>query len=244
MKQLLLFASFVVISNLAIGQCVPVADFGDEPFGVLPDTVDNLLPGEVNVLYVQQIDVKVPADGGFAGFPFIAVDSASISSITGLPPGLTIECAENAFNECTYLGGTVGCAVISGIPESGGTFELNIQLLVHTDGLGAVPFGFDGYRIEIDGPVGIEETFAIQSVSVQPNPANDLVSIVANTIESGNGTLTIFDLVGKQVHQESMQLAIGSNQINYRTSSLPEGVYICRFDAFGESQTRRLVVVH
>lgn len=227
-----------------MGQCEPIADFGDEPFGIEPDTIVNLLPGEVGVLYVQQIDVKVPSDGAFAELPFITVDSASIASVTGLPPGLTLECAGNAFTECTYLGGTVGCAVISGIPESGGTFDLNILLLVHTDGFGSIPFDFEGYTIFIDGPVGIEETLAIQSLTVQPNPANDLVRFNANTIKSGKGTLRIFDLVGKQVVQQSLQLSYGSNQINYNTSDLPEGVYICRFDAFGESQTRRLVVVH
>ena len=244
MKQILLFASLLFISNLTMGQCVPVADFGDDPFGIEPDTIVNLLSGEVDVLYIQQIDVKVPSDGAFADLPFIAVDSASIGSITGLPPGLTLECAGNAFTECTYLGGTIGCAVISGIPESGGTFDLVIQLLVHTNGLGSIPFPFEGYTIVIEGPVGIEETFAIQSMSIQPNPANDMVRFNANTIKSGNGTLRIFDLVGKEVHQQSLKLSSGSNQINYATSALPEGVYICRFEAFGESQTRRLVVVH
>ncbi len=244
MKQVLLIATCFFISSMAIGQCVPMADFGDAPFGIEPDTIVNLLPGEVDVLYVQQIDVKVPVDGAFADLPFIAVDSASIASINGMPPGLSIECAGNAFEACTYLGGTIGCAVISGIPESGGTFDLEIQLLVHTDGFGSIPFLFEGYTIVIDGPVGIEETFAIQSLSIQPNPANDLVRFNANTIKSGIGVLQIFDLVGKEVHQQSLQLAIGGNQINYNSSLLPEGVYICRFDAFGETQTRRLVIVH
>lgn len=244
MRQILLLASCFFITQLAMAQCEPIFDFGDEPFGIEPDTIAGLMDGEVDVLYVQQIDVKVPADGSFLDLPFILVDSASISQIIGMPPGLSIECNGDAWGDCTYLGGSTGCAVISGIPESGGTFDLTIMLEVHTNGLGSVPFAFEGYSINIEGPVGVEETLAIQSLKIGPNPASNNVRLMASTLKSGEGTLRVMDLVGKEIYQQTVRLAAGSNQVDFSASSFPEGVYIVRFDAFGESQSRRMVVVH
>lgn len=129
MKKLLLLTISLATAALSYSQCTPNTDFGDLPFGVAPDTLVNFVSGSVNNVYSQQIDVKVPTDGGFAGFP-VAVDSATVSSIDGLPPGLALECNGNAVTACTYLAGSEGCALISGIPTQGGTYELTINLMI------------------------------------------------------------------------------------------------------------------
>lgn len=243
MKTTLLLASFIFATTLTMAQCDPMFDFGDEPFGVMPDTIMGFSDGEVDVLYTQQIDVKIPTDGTFAGAPFLTVDSVTIVSINGMPPGLSYECAENTSTECTYEGGSTGCAVISGIPWSGGVYDLNIILAVYTN-LSVIPYEFDGYSITIDGPVGVEENFIVENIQLQPNPANNRVTLIANTTKSGDGVFRVFDLVGKQVYQESVQISTGTNSVTYDTNELSEGIYICKFDAFGESHTTRLVVVH
>jgi hypothetical protein len=247
MKTTLLLVSFLFATTLSMAQCEPMFDFGEEPFGVMPDTIMGFVDGEVGVLYTQQIDVKIPTDGAFADAPFLTVDSVSIITILGLPGGLTLDCAENTSTACTYLGGSTGCAVISGVPFSGGEYELGIVLNVYANLSGfptEIPYQFDGYSITIDGPVGVEDNMIVESIQLQPNPANNVVNLVANTTKSGNGTFMIFDLVGKQVHQESVQVSSGTNTISYNTNELPEGIYICKFEAFGESHASRLVVVH
>jgi len=245
MKQLLLLTIFLATAAYSQGQCTPETDFGDEPFGVAPDTIVNFVSGEVDNLYFQQIDVKVPTDGGFAGLSFLVVDSAQVVDISGLPNGLTFECAGNAATPCTYIGGTTGCAVISGIPVEAGTFELTIILQVYSTSLN-LPYSFEGYEIFIDGQVGLEanDNLSFKMDNVRPNPANNLATIFVDSKKSGYGEFRVFDLVGKEVYTSRTRLLQGKNKIEYATEQLPEGVYIYRLDAFGESMTSRLVVVH
>lgn len=245
MKKLLLLTIFLASAAYSQGQCTPETDFGDEPFGVAPDTIVNFVEGEINNLYFQQIDVKVPENGGFAGFPTIPVDSARVLEIAGLPNGLTYECAGNAATPCTYIGGTIGCAIISGIPEEAGTFELTVTLQIYTPVLNT-PLPFDGYRIVVDGPLGLEsnDNLSFKMDNVRPNPANTLATIFVDSKKSGFAEFRVFDLVGKEVHTAKTRLVQGKNKIEYATAQLPEGVYIYRLDAFGESMTSRLVVVH
>lgn len=247
MKKLLLSGLGLLFSVWTFGQCEPIADFGDAAFGVAPDTVVNFLDGAVNTIYSQQIDMKIPVDGSFAGpiFAGLTVDSAQVNSISGLPEGLTLECTGNATVECTYLAGTVGCAVISGIPSSGGTYDLVINLTVYTS-VGPFPLPFTGYHIFIDGPSGINDAPALklQLSDAKPNPARDKATIQIKAKNSGTGLFRVFDLVGKVVYSKPLVLTQGTNKLEYITSDLPEGVYIYRIDAFGETMTSRLVVIH
>lgn len=243
MKKLLLLTISLATAALSYSQCTPNTDFGDLPFGVAPDTLVNFVSGSVNNVYSQQIDVKVPTDGGFAGFP-VAVDSATVSSIDGLPPGLVLECNGNAVTACTYLAGSEGCALISGIPTQGGTYELTINLMIYSI-LGAIPYAFNGYEIVIDGVTSIEENYlSFKMEDIRPNPANTSTTLFLESKSSGNAEFRVFDLVGKEVYSREVLLTQGRNKITYNTASLPEGVYIYRLDAFGESMTSRLVIVH
>src|SRR5690554_4371907 len=246
MKKLLLLTLAIATAAFSYGQCTSATDFGTLPFGVAPDTVVNFASGEINSLYSQQIDVKVPTDGTFAGMPFIAVDSAQVLSIEGLPEGITLECAGTASTPCTFLGGTEGCGVLSGIPTEGGTFNLSIVLMVYTS-IGPLPYSFDGYSIVIEGDiVGIDAfgNLGFEMANAIPNPAHLSATIAVESKLSGMGEFRVFDLVGKEVFFKNIYLNQGSNKISYNTSQLPEGVYIYRLDAFGETMTSRLVVVH
>ena len=244
MKKLLLFTFSIAIATISYGQCTPNTDFGDEPFGVAPDTIVNFVSGQVNSLYSQQIDLKVPFDGAFVGVP-IMIDSVQVLSIEGLPAGLTLDCTGNAFTPCTYLPGTEGCAVISGIPTLAGNYDLTIILQIYSS-FGAIPFPFEGYKIFIDGAVGLDpyDNLGFKMGNAIPNPAHMSATIAVDSKQNGIGEFRVFDLVGKEVFLKNVRLNQGSNKIIYNTSQLPEGVYIYRLDAFGETMTSRLVIVH
>lgn len=245
MKKLLLLTISLATAALSYSQCTPETDFGDQPFGVAPDTIVNFMAGSVDNIYSQQIDVKVPVDGSFANAPFVVVDSAQVLSISGLPEGLTLQCNGNAVTNCMYLAGSEGCGVISGIPTEAGTFELTIDLMVYTN-LSPIPYSFPGYRIVVDGPTGIDENdfLSFKMEDIRPNPANSSTTLFLESKSSGKAEFRVFDLVGKEVYSREVLLTQGRNKITYNTTSLPEGVYIYRLDAFGESMTSRLVVVH
>lgn len=247
MKKLLLLTVAIATAAFSYGQCTPDTDFGTQPFGVAPDTLVNFMSGEINSLYSQQIDVKVPLNAGFAGAPFIMVDSAQVLSIEGLPEGVALECNGNAITPCTYLSGTEGCAIISGIPTQGGTFDLTIMLMVYSS-IGATPYPFGGYKIFIEGgsSVGLDpfDNLGFKMGTAIPNPAHLSATIMVESKQNGMGEFRVFDLVGKEVSLKNVRLNQGSNKITYNTSQLPEGVYIYRLDAFGETMTSRLVIVH
>lgn len=222
-----------------------MTDFGSDPYGVFPDTVQNLADGTVNALYTQQVDVKVPADGSFAGFPFIIVDSAEVISIEGLPPGISYQCNENASSECMYLPDAVGCFILSGIPTSEGDYDLIINLRVYT---AIIPYDlpFSGYHITIDGSVGIYDApnLSFKLSAPQPNPADANTAIFISTKKTGEGLFRLYDLVGREVLTRTIRLSQGKNKLEFDTARLPEGVYIYRVDAFQSVVTSRLLIVH
>lgn len=226
-----------------------MTDFGEEPFGVSPDTIVNFAPAEINVLYVQQIDVKVPENGAFLGElgASLTVDSASVASISNLPPGLTYECADFGLQPCTFPGGSLGCAVLSGIPTQGGTYDIEVTLTVHGSSfLGplSLPFVVEGYTIEVSDPLSANSAgkFSFDLGPNVPNPADNKTTLSIIAPNTSKGELTVFDLVGKPVIKKSIRLNSGRNDIAIDTSLLPTGLYVYRVDAFGETLSSRFVV--
>lgn len=251
MKHTLLTFFIFGFSLIAQAQCEPMADFGNELFGVSPDTIANFAPAEINVLYVQQIDVKVPTDGSFVSpeAAFASIDSISIVGIVGMPSGLDYECAALLTTPCTIPGGETGCGLISGVPTESGTFDLQVQLIVWANLLGnpiPIDFVLEGYRIEVSNPLsskGVEALkFAIKANV--PNPARDVTSLSVDAPNSTLAVLTVYDLVGKPVEVKNIWLNAGSNRIPLKTGQLPTGLYVYRIDAFGESLSSRFAVAH
>lgn len=245
MKQLLLFIPFLILAHGVSAQCEPMFDFGDEEFGVAPDTVQNLDTADIDNFYSQQVDVRIPANAGFANLPFIAIDSASLAQITGLPDGLSFECNNPLPTPCTFPGDTDGCGTIAGVPTEGGTFDLLITALVYTSFTAEpIPFNFEGYRLVVNDPLSTDDVVEIEDMTLYPNPARDFVNVSLNAQRSGKGHLRLFDMVGKEISSSNVNIPQGEFTFEVNTADLPEGVYIYRLDAFGESTTRRLVVLH
>ncbi len=245
MKQLLLVIPFLVFAHFAIAQCEPMFDFGDEEFGVAPDTIQNLDEADINSFYTQQVDVRIPSNAGFAELPFIAIDSVTLAQIIGLPEGLSFECNNPLTTPCTFPGDTDGCGVIAGLPTQGGTYELTIVALVYNSFTpDPLPFDFDGYRIVVNDPLSVDDPVDINEMNLYPNPANNAVNISLNARRSGKGHLRLFDMVGKEISASNLNIPQGEYSVEIATANLPEGVYIYRLDAFGETTTRRLVVLH
>ncbi|MBM3324504.1 MAG: T9SS type A sorting domain-containing protein [Calditrichaeota bacterium] len=62
--------------------------------------------------------------------------------------------------------------------------------------------------------------------------------------QAGKVTVTIFNLLGQRVETlfDGRQLA-GSYTIAWDAANLPSGVYLCRMDASGFMQTRKMVLL-
>jgi len=241
---LLLFGCLAVI--VANGQCEPTTDFSGQEFGVNPDTVENFMAGQVGELYSQQIDVLAPENAGFVNpfLAFLTIDSIMLSSISGMPPEFDYECANTLTSPCTYAGGETGCAVVSGIPLTADTFELQVGFTVFA-GEQIMPVFVEGYRIIIgDKTVHTTEsaTFAFELKPSVPNPAVDYTVLNVMAPRDDHARLTVFDLAGRTVIEDRKLLHPGENKWHLGTVHLENGIYVFRVDAFGKSGSGRFAV--
>lgn len=73
--------------------------------------------------------------------------------------------------------------------------------------------------------------------NVYPNPANEVVSIIANE----DGQLQIMDVSGRTVLTESL---IANTRLNVSTTDLPSGIYQVNLISDRSSRTEKLIVSH
>jgi hypothetical protein len=81
-------------------------------------------------------------------------------------------------------------------------------------------------------PVGIKDVDVIkQSISCYPNPVNDNLFFEYNLETNSKGEISIFDLTGKKVKQESITSSENNTQIN--VSDLNAGIYLWTIEVDG-----------
>lgn len=183
MKKLLLSIAVLTFgASAAMAQCTPdvtapAPNYADSTFGAWPDTTTNFANGAVGVAYTQELQFKAPLDAGDVD-PFLAgsdIQSFTVDAVNGLPPGLSYACN---ISNCTFNGGTVGCALLSGTPTTAGTYEVSIDVtgVILILGFPAnAPYTFVGYEIVIGAAGEVELVY--NPFKVVPNPANDKINI-------------------------------------------------------------------
>jgi hypothetical protein len=183
MKKLLLSIAVLTFgTSVAMAQCTPdvtapAPNYADSTFGAWPDTTTNFANGAVGVPYTQELQFKVPLDAGDVD-PLLAgsdIESFTVDAVNGLPPGLSYACN---ISNCEFLGGTVGCALLSGTPTTAGTYEVEIEVtgVISIFGFPAnAPYTFVGYEIVIGAAGEVELVY--NPFKVVPNPANDKINI-------------------------------------------------------------------
>lgn len=77
----------------------------------------------------------------------------------------------------------------------------------------------------------------LETFTVYPNPASSFVNVYADKL-SGEGTVTITDLYGKQLKQQ--KLASGNNRIDF--AGLTKGYYLISITTANEKRTEKLIV--
>lgn len=158
MKKLLLFVSITLLTiSSASAQCTPDPQYTTP--GIYPNQATGLGSGCVGVPYTQLITNVVPVDTCVEiaqGFPCITfnIDSVVITSVSGLPAGLSIVYYDGGntnspADQGCFEGGTTGCALISGTPTQAGTYNLSIDVMGYTAGQ-SQPTLIDWYTIVIE----------------------------------------------------------------------------------------------
>ncbi|MFN5620615.1 MAG: T9SS type A sorting domain-containing protein [Flavobacteriales bacterium] len=260
MKKILL-PLFTLFAGAAFAQadCDPMAhDFGDQTYGVYPDTTTGIAPGVVGQPYNQVIYILVPVDasvisptfGAFATLNGISLAGVSYVNANGdtldiASLGLTLECNPAS---CSFLPGEQYCGVISGTPNQPGQFPVIIEADVDVNVLGfdtTLPYDFGGYTYSVL-PLSVPQVDS-EMVSVEPampNPANNNTRITLNTPSANSVTVTMVNMVGERVLSRNFAGKRGENSITLDVAELPQGVYLYTIESGSFKTTRKLVIQH
>ena len=101
--------------------------------------------------------------------------------------------------------------------------------------------------VDIDGNFGNSDILAMQldktdiQLLLSPNPAKDVLQVQAASGLTGNGVLTITDVMGRQVYRKDLMLQSGSNTIPVNISLFGPGVYNIRLINGSESHVKQFV---
>lgn len=90
--------------------------------------------------------------------------------------------------------------------------------------------------------VGVEEQQALNSITLFPNPANEVLNVAINVNENVDAQVMIFDMSGKVLVNEYSNLASGTNNLAYDVTTWANGVYFVRITAGATANTVKLVI--
>jgi len=242
-KKLLSLLLFVIFySTHSFAQCVPDLTITDP--GIYPDSATGLPGGVVGTPYSEVIQVRVLTDTTLNGLPVI-VTSITITSVSGLPPGITYSCNPAS---CVFPGGSNACILLSGIPTVAGSYQLIVDIEV--DGtLFGVPVSqtatIDYYVIDIDvasGFAGNISAVKFELLQNKPNPAFSYTDVMFNSPVGGDFELRVFNMIGREVYAQTLRGMAGLNSVRIMTDELTPGVYMLTLGNGSTVTTRRMIV--
>ncbi len=228
----------------AYAQCTPDQNIGNATLypAVLPFATSG-------VQYNQVLTFRIPTDTIItfgAGNVNAHIDSTKLLYIKGMPAGFGKQC--NPSN-CTFNGGTLGCALLTGTADSTMIGSYTITLYVQTffkvggSPLNRIDSNSD-YVFKIKS-VGIYELINkndIHPLKIYPNPSKGIASIELTDDMLNNYEVIVYDIFGKEVltkHAvENTQL---SNTIKFDFGELSKGLYIITVKSQNKIGTCRLI---
>lgn len=235
----------------ASAQCTPNQLYADSVYGVWPDTTENFMPGMVDVYYSDTLNLLVPSDATLVSDLVPAgtvIDSIQVTSVSGLPPGLTVTCNSQTGAACSYLPNMVGCGLISGTPTTAGTYNVTVNVLAFVSFFGfpaSQEQAFPGYEIVIaPNSVGIADhvVSGLGEVSASPNPFEQRTNIRFTLSRAASVKLKVFNMLGEEVWNKRMDGKAGLNSVPFEPVSLQDGVYLYKVESLGHVFTGRMVI--
>jgi hypothetical protein len=77
-----------------------------------------------------------------------------------------------------------------------------------------------------------------------PNPFNSTTEISFSLLRTDYVTLKVYDVLGRELRTlVDGRLTAGEHQVMWDATGLPSGVYLCRLEAGGMAQTRKMVLL-
>ncbi len=239
MKQPLLFknrARLLIILALAIfsgmklsAQCEPdtanCEDIGD-PGQFCPL---NLPRAGLNVLYDEVVTIIAPGTYEFFGNE-LTIFYIEIDSVKNLPPGI-----DYFPNADIFYPDTAYCIQLTGTPSQTGEFALSIYITATVDfggPLRAQVVDDTSVHITVVEALGIDPNHNSEFQVFQnvPNPFSEVTRLTYYTPNQGKVELSIYNILGVLVHQETELAAPGKHHFNFNGSELQPGTYLYRVE--------------
>jgi hypothetical protein len=240
--------------------------------GTTPDPVELTLRAEglSDGVYETTLDLEVELDGLTTNYPIevkmgvneevaLPVELAAFSgSLDQDAVQLTWQTASETANAGFHVerhGPNGGWSRLGFVSGAGTTTEAQTYRFRDAD----LPYAADSliYRlrqVDLDGTsvVSDEVTLAraavdeLQLLGTFPNPARTRVTLryaLPQQTETGDATLQLFDVLGRQVRQVLVPARAGRHETQLDLSRLASGVYFLRLVAADEVRTQRLTIV-
>ncbi|MEQ8703342.1 MAG: T9SS type A sorting domain-containing protein [Phaeodactylibacter sp.] len=198
----------------------------------IPETYE-VIPG----LPIALVDVSIPAEDGLGNLP------ASMDYVCNPP-------------NCVFAAQTKGCIIVFGTPTADevGTHDLTIAADINVGQVLGVTLPGDlesggHYYLNIKEEGGgncfsnTNEDFAADfGLSNRPNPFGNFTQVVVDAKQSGLYQFFVADLLGREVHQQQIQLIEGENTIDFDGSQLAEGMYLYGITDGRHAATSKMII--
>jgi len=253
MKKIILFISCSLICLLQLNAqedvaCIPDPTFADSAQVVFPLPLDpntgeggiEMFPACIGEPYELVFSFRVGDSTTFNGLTLdlIRAEIATTDAVAGLPEGVNYFC--NPPN-CVFPDTVLGCIVLRGTPTENNTPGVNsliISASIVAEAIGTVGTTIPGPQFTGEFNLVLNEMGGCESVSTNdylaqnlalaniPNPVVAETTIEVSSDISGDFQFSVFDVAGKLMHSEQIQLTTGFNSFVYNASDLEAGMYI------------------
>ena len=267
MKNILLLTITFFFGFNAIAQqnpCEPQASLQDSTFGLWPDTTQNLPTAVKEVYYEEHIQIKTPNTvGEVMGDPFYIeefpiiniapfnIDSIKLVDVEGLPESMSAYLSQA---DSIFDGNAVACVTLYGTPTADEVGQYDIVLNIDgwiTFGVTLSLYGalgdyekIEGYKLIVQSSASIGEgentTFTLSQNA--PNPFSNLTTIELYSKDYSNYDFLIVDLMGKVVHNETINAVVGLNTIEVDASSFETGMYFYSIRNGQDVLTKKMII--
>lgn len=245
---ILILGFFVTININSFAQCTPDPTCTDvlNPGEICPEILPD---GTVGVPYNQVVTVIPPPTASIAPYGSVTIKKIVLTGVDNLPPGLSYQCnPANCYFTVTSPTNTKYCINISGTPTTAGVYPLSIHI---------VPYIMLG--IEIPTPEQVDDTSLAITINPQttgysvismnkfsilestPNPFSYSSKIGCISPATGELKLTVFDVIGNLIYQETMAASRGENYFKFDGIKLNKGMYFYTVTNGKESATKQLI---
>ena len=228
-------------------------------FAPAPYTVDHpvygLAPACIGQVYAQSMTIEVPSELNIFGnlLSLTNVSIATSGAISGLPSGITYLCDPP---NCVFNANTLGCILLYGTPnnpaQAPDTTDLVINATAFTFGI-SIPITLPGpiapgnyYFILAQAGNCIVGAYTlsnqISSIKNSPNPFSDATNINIVSAVTGKFDFEVFDVLGRDLYTQTVNLVEGENQFTFEAGNLPNGSYYYVISN-AESKVSRLMMI-